>query len=188
LHHLPANAKPSSFASSYGHFKPSCSCHRDGQALQPYLRGGPLQVSFTAHHLPAKPPQETTPTSASDEITCCFTLLLQNLAFRVTSTTEASKPPVAAAGANADLGFEGISTCPSIPRSSAHLQPCQRLTQAPRRLPRERAAARADTDPSPHTISIRHWWLTSACGRKSRSISLFGLGFLHDLPHHFTPL
>lgn len=66
----------------------SCSCHWDRQALQLYLEGGPSQVNLTARHPPAKASWATSPTSASDEITCCFTFLLQNLALRVTSTTD----------------------------------------------------------------------------------------------------
>ena len=65
-----------------------CSCHWDGKALQPYLGGGPSQVSFTACHPPAKPSRATSLTSASDKITCYFTFLLQNLALCVTSTTD----------------------------------------------------------------------------------------------------
>lgn len=43
-------------------------------------------------------------------------------------------------------------------------------------------------DTSPHIISVRCWLFALACSRKRGSISLFGLGFLHNQPHHFTPL
>lgn len=123
----------------------SCSCHWDRQASQPYLEGGRLQVNFTAHHPPAKPSWPTYRTSASDEITCCLTILLQNLALHVTSTTDRLEnllQPEQQQTTSQDFGAS--LQAPSTPCSSVCLQPCQRLTQAAQQPPREWEEAQAD--------------------------------------------